>query len=78
MKPEDKELITIINKEKELSINWLLQPENKKYRYALLRCKARCLIVPTKILKSSMYGTEVYFRLTELGIAINHLIKENQ
>jgi hypothetical protein len=55
-----------------VSNEWINRPENQKYKDALMRGKARSLIVPVR------KGTVYYYDLTDLGLEVLTTIKKAQ
>jgi len=69
LQPVDVELMQIITKRGQLSYDYLHDALPEKYREALVRCKARNLLIPVR------HGKKYWYDLTDLGLEI---LKQSQ
>jgi hypothetical protein len=66
---EDVKFIELVNELGRVSNDWTNDPENKKWKEVLKRCKARGIIVPVR------RGTAYWYDLTDFGFNMLTLIQ---
>ena len=72
MQQIDIDFMEIVQNKAMLTYDFLRLPENHKYKEALMRCKARSLVMPVK------KGTVYHYDLTDFGMEVLSTIKKAQ